>query len=76
MTDNRTTERYEVDGFEVAFVPWHSEYLNESFVAVYVFEDGREVLHAGMTKIEPSEDNARKEVEHVLRLRKLMEVDG
>lgn len=68
------SESYTVDGFEVVFVPWHSEYLNESFVAVYVFEDGREVLHAGMTNTEPSEDNARKEVEHFLRLRELMEV--
>lgn len=63
------SERYEVDGFEVVFVPWHSEYMNEDFTAVYVLEDGREVMHAGMTSIEPSEDNARKEVEHFLRLR-------
>lgn len=68
MTDNRTSERYEVDGFEVAFVPWYSEYLDENFVAVYVFKDGNMVMHAGMTHIEPSEDNARKEIELFLAL--------
>ena len=63
------TERYEVDGFEIGFVPWHSEYLDEDLVAIYIFEDGREVMHAGMTYTEPSEDNARKEVELFLALR-------
>lgn len=63
------SERYEVGGFEVAFVPWHSEYLDEDLVAIYIFEDGREVMHAGMTHVEPSEDAARKEVELFLALR-------
>lgn len=62
---------YTVDGFEVVFTPWHSESLSEDFTAVYVLEDGREVMHAGMTNMEPSEDNARKEVEHFLKLREL-----
>lgn len=71
------TCRYEVDGYEVAFAPWHSNYLDEDFVAVAVYADGRELLQAGMTHAVPSEGTAREEVAHVKRLLKLMEeVDG
>lgn len=49
-------DSYEVDGYEVVFTPWYSEYLGEDFVAVYVLKDGRELLHAGMTKLVPSEE--------------------
>lgn len=63
--------RYEVDGYEVVFTPWHSDYLEEDFVAVSVKKDGHEVFHAGMTHREPSELNA----EHVVALvRALTEV--
>lgn len=61
--------RYEIDGYEVVFVPWHSEYLDEDFVAVYVLRDGREVMHAGMTHVEPTEQAAREEVGLVRALR-------
>lgn len=61
--------RYEIDGYEVVFVPWHSEYLDEDFVAVYVLRDGMEVMHAGMTHVEPTEQAARKEVGLVKALR-------
>ena len=54
--------RYEIDGYEVVFAPWHSEYLNEDFVAVNVLRDGREVMHAGMTHVEPSEQAAREQI--------------
>lgn len=64
-------EHYEIDGYEVVFVPWRSEYLDEDFIAVYILEDGREVMHAGMTHVEPSEQAARKQV----RLMKALRVD-
>lgn len=64
-----TGDIYEVDGYEVAFVPWYSEFLEEDFVAVYVLKDGNEVLHSGMTKIEPSEKAARDVVDAMLALR-------
>lgn len=60
---------YVIDSFTVVFAPWHSEYLDEDFVAVRVLECGREILHAGMTHTEPSEENARKQVNLVLSLR-------
>ena len=63
------SEYYEVDGYEVVFVPWRSEYLDEDFIAVYMLEDGREVMHAGMTHVEPSEQAARKQVELMKALR-------
>ena len=62
-------EYYEVDSYEVVFHPWYSEYMDEDFMAVYVLKDGREVLHAGMTHIEPTEENARKQVELLKALR-------
>lgn len=68
------SERYEIDGFEVVFVPWHSEYMNEDFMAVYVLKDGREVMHAGMTHIEPTEEAARNNV--VLVLETLERLNG
>lgn len=68
------TEYYKVDDYEVVFHPWHSEYMDEDFVAVYVLKDGREVMHAGMTHIEPSEEAARNEVVHVLET--LKRLDG
>lgn len=74
MKDNKT-ERYEVDGYEVVFVPWHSEYLDEDLVAVSILKDGHEVMHAGMTTLVPSEEQARKEVEHVLAIQKAVQDD-
>lgn len=59
---------YEIGGYTVIFTPWHSEYMDEDFIAVSVMSDGREVLHAGMTHIEPSAESARKEVEFVTAL--------
>lgn len=64
------SERYEVDGFEVVFTPWHSESLAEDFTAVSVRRDGREVFHSGMTKLKPSKEQAREVVETMLILEK------
>lgn len=60
--------RYEIDGFTVVFTPWHSEYLDEDFVAISVLDGGREVLHAGMTHANPSEYMAQKEVDLLLAM--------
>lgn len=56
-------KRYEIDGLTVCFTPWHSEALGEDFIAVSVRRDGVELLHSGMTKLEPSEQQARHVVE-------------
>lgn len=61
--------RYEIDGYEVVFVPWHSEYLDEDFAAVCVLRDGKEVMHAGMAHVEPTEQSAREGVGFVKALR-------
>lgn len=70
--EGSSTERYEIGGFEVVFTPWHSEYLNEDFMAVSVLNDGREVFHSGMTKLQPSEEQARNIVETMLILEKVV----
>lgn len=72
MTDSKA-ERYEVDGYEVVFRPWYSESMEEDFTAVYVLKDGGEMLHAGMTKLVPSEEQARDVVRDMLALRKVAE---
>lgn len=64
------SEHYEIDGFEVVFTPWHSEYLDEDFTAVSVLNGGREVFHSGMTKLVPSKEQAREIVETMLILEK------
>lgn len=67
MSDSKT-ERYEVDGYEVVYRPWHSECMDEDFVAVSILKDGRELMHAGMAKLVPSEQQAREDVETMLRV--------
>lgn len=62
------SEHYEIDGLTVTFTPWHSDYLNENFIAVRITRDGREVYHAGMTKAVPSEEQAREVVETLAAL--------
>ena len=62
------SEHYEIYGYDVFFVRWHSEYLDEDFVAVSVAKDDREVFHSGMTHLEPSEEQARKLVECCRRI--------
>ena len=57
------SEHYEIDGLTVTFTPWYSEYMAENFVAISVTRDGREVYHAGMTHVVPSEEQAREVVE-------------
>ena len=57
------SEHYEIDDYDVVFAPWHSEYLAEDFMGVSVRRDGHEVFHAGMTKLEPSAEQAREVVE-------------
>lgn len=54
---------YDIDGLAVRFIPWHSEYMDEDFIAVSIWKDGRELMHAGMTHVEPSLEAARQEVE-------------
>lgn len=68
------SERYEVDGFEVVFTPWHSEFLAEDFMSVSVRLDGYEVFHAGMTKLMPSVEQARKVVETMTMLEEALKV--
>lgn len=63
---------YEIDGFEVVFSPWHSDYVDEDFTAVSVLRDGRERFHAGMTKLVPSVEQARELVETMLILEKVV----
>ena len=72
MVGREVRSVYEVDGYEVAFVPWRSEFLEEDFVAVYVTKDGREVMHSGMTKLEPSDKTAQDVVDAMLALREAM----
>lgn len=62
------SESYAVDGFEVVFTPWHSESLTEDFMGVSVRRDGYEVFHAGMSKLVPSEEQAREIVETMAML--------
>ena len=62
------SEVYEIDGYEVVFTPWHSEYLDEGFVSIKAMRDGCEVFHAGMTHAVPSDDEARMTVELVKAL--------
>lgn len=70
---------YEIDGLTVTFTPWHSDYQADDFVAISVTRDGREVYHAGMTHVVPSEEQAREFVETMaaidgwLKDRKVME---
>lgn len=62
------SKSYTVDGFEVVFSPWHSEYLAEDFMGVSVRRDGYEVYHSGMTKLVPSVEQAREIVETITML--------
>ena len=66
------SKSYTVDGFEVVFTPWHSEYLAEDFMGVSVRRDGYEVYHAGMTKLVPSVEQAREIVEAMTMLDKAL----
>ena len=59
---------YEIDGLTVTFTPGYSEYMAEDFVAISVTRDGREVYHVGMTKVVPSEEQAREVVETLAAL--------
>ena len=68
------SERYEVDGFEVVFTPWHSEFLAEDFIGVSVRHDGYEVYHAGMTKLAPSVEQAREIIETMTMLEEALKV--
>lgn len=68
------SERYEVDGFEVVFTPWHSEFLAEDFIGVSVRRDGYEVYHAGMTKLAPSMEQAREIIETMTMLEEALKV--
>lgn len=68
------SEHYKVDGFEVVFSPWHSEYLAEDFVGVSVRRGEREVFHAGMTKLVPSAEQAREVVETMTILEESLKV--
>ena len=70
------SERYEIDGFEVVFTHWHSECLAEDFMGVSVRRDGREVYHAGMTKLAPSVEQAREIVETMTMLEEALKVVG
>ena len=63
------SEHYEIEGYDVFFVRWHSEYMGEDFTSVSVAKDDREVCHAGMTKLEPSEEQARAVVELMKEMR-------
>lgn len=67
-------ESYVVDGLEVVFTPWHSEYLAEDFMGVSVRRDGHEVFHAGMTKLAPSVEQAREIVETMTILEPVLKV--
>ena len=64
MSSANQTSEYAVGIYTVVFVPWHSEYLDEDFVAVNVLENGREIGHSGMTHIEPCEHMAETIIEH------------
>lgn len=69
-------KRYEIDGLTVCFTPWHSEALDEDFVAVSVRRDGREVFHSGMTKLVPSEQQARYVVEALTMIERALKRRG
>ena len=68
------SESYMVDGFEVVFTPWHSEYLAEDFMGVSIRRDGHEVFHAGMTKLAPSMEQAREIIETMTMLEEALKV--
>lgn len=70
------SEHYEIDGFEVVFSPWRSEYLAEDFMGVSVRRDGREVFHAGMTKLIPSAEQAREVVKTMNMLEESLKAVG
>lgn len=70
------SESYTVDGFEVVFTPWHSEYLAEDFMSVSVRRDGHEIFHAGMTKLVPSVEQAYEIVETMTMLEEALKVVG
>lgn len=70
------SESYTVDGFEVVFTPWHSEYLAEDFMGVSVRRDGHEIFHAGMTKLAPSMEQAREIIETMTMLEEALKVVG
>lgn len=67
---------YTVDGFEVVFTPWHSEFLAEDFMGVSIRRDGYEVYHIGMTKLVPSAEQAREIVETMTMLDEALKVVG
>lgn len=64
--------RYEIDGLMVCFTPWHSEALDEDFIAVSVRRDGMELFHSGMTKLVPSEEQARHVVEALVMVERAL----
>lgn len=70
------SKSYTVDGFEVVFTPWHSEYLAEDFIGVSIRRDGYEVYHAGMTRLVPSAEQAREIVETMTMLDEALKVVG
>lgn len=70
------TESYTVDGFEVVFTPWNSEFLAEDFMGISVRRDGYEVFHAGMTKLVPSVEQAREVVDTMTMLEEALKVVG
>ena len=60
-------EEYQIDGYEIWFHPWYSDYMEESFMAVSVFDPRDvEIFHAGMTKMQPSEEKAKEVLDFVL----------
>lgn len=64
------TERYKIDGYEVMFKPWHGIFVDEDYVDVTVSKHGIEIFHAEATKLDPSEQQARKIVESIQSLYK------